>query len=353
MTLNAKAAAARRDAAYGAVLTYSPKVFLPVTNLCRNHCSYCTFRRSPNGVGAHTMTPEEVCASLDAAAAAGCIEALLCLGDTPETGFPSYQRTLHGWGFENTVDYLDWIGRQALQRGLFAHTNAGLLDASAMSRLKRSNLSLGLMLESNADRLCQPGMPHAKAPDKQPAKRRAMIAQAGRLKIPFTSGILVGFGETKGEREEAIEVLADLHHEHGHLQELIIQPFRPHASTAMADATAASDQALLEAVAFARLCMPSSVTIQAPPNLASGAIEALIDAGINDFGGISPLTPDFINPNYAWPHLETLAERCAAKGFSLQPRLPVHAAYLQRPGWIDEQLLGLAQAAQSRLGAAA
>ena len=299
------------------------------------------------------MSPDEVCASLDAGAEAGCIEALLCLGDTPETGFPSYQRMLRDRGFESTVDYLDWISRQALQRGLFAHTNAGLLDAPAMSRLRRSNLSLGLMLESNAERLCQPGMPHAKAPDKHPAKRRAMIAEAGRQKIPFTSGILVGFGETEREREEAIDALAMLHQRYGHLQELIIQPFRPHAGTPMVDAAAASDEALLKAVSYARLCMPESVTIQAPPNLADGAIEALIDAGINDFGGISPLTHDFINPNYAWPHLETLAQRCANKGFVLKPRLPVHAPYLQANGWIDPGLRSAALAAQERLRRAA
>ncbi len=353
MTRNHKLAAARRNANFGRVLTYSPKVFLPVTNLCRNRCSYCTFRRSPHAAGAHTMAPDEVLASLDAGAKAGCLEALLCLGDTPETGFPSYRRDLRRWGFESTVDYLDWISGQARQRGLFAHTNAGLLDADAMRRLRRSNLSLGLMLESNAERLCQPGMPHGKAPDKQPHKRREMIAEAGRQKIPFTTGILVGFGETKAERKEAVDVLADLHQRYGHVQEVIVQPFRPHAGTAMVESVAASDADLLDAVAYARLRMPESVTIQAPPNLADGAIEALIDAGINDFGGISPVTPDFINPNYAWPHVESLAERCAVKGFTLQARLPVHRPYLQTSGWIDASLRDAALLADARLRDAA
>jgi FO synthase len=329
----------RRDAMYGRVLTYSPKVFLPVTNLCRNHCSYCTFRRSPHQEGAHTMPPDEVMNTLRVAHRSGCIEALLCLGDTPETGFPSYQRQLRSWGFSSTVDYLDWIARQAQEMGLLAHTNAGLLSASSMERLRQSNVSLGLMLESNSDRLCEKGMPHAKAPDKRPALRRQMILQAGELKIPFTSGILVGFGETEQERLEALDTLAELHALHGHVQEVIIQPFRPHSGTLMRDALGASDRMLIETISIARLKLPVEVSIQSPPNLAPGMIEALIDAGINDFGGISPVTPDFINPNYEWPHVARLAQRCRRHGFELKPRLPVYDRFVEQSGWIDAGLM--------------
>ena len=353
MQFSNKASTQRRDEHYGHVLTYSPKVFLPVTNLCRNYCSYCTFRRSPGQAGARTMTPEDVLATLRAGSDAGCIEALLCLGDTPESGFPSYQRQLESWGYQSTVEYLDWIARQAQGLGLLAHTNAGVLDAPSMKALRQSNVSLGLMLESNSDRLCGRGMPHYSAPDKVPAVRRRMIAEAGMQQIPFTSGILVGFGETQKERIEAIDVLAQLHDHYNHLQEVIIQPFRPHVGTRMANAVAAVDSVLLETIAIARLKLPAEVSLQAPPNLAPGMIEALIGAGINDFGGISPLTPDFINPSYPWPHIDVLAERCQSLGFTLQPRLPVYSRFIEQPGWIDPRLLGSVYRIEDRLRDAA
>ena len=340
MQFSSKASAQRRNEQFGRVLTYSPKIFLPVTNLCRNYCSYCTFRRSPGQEGAYTMTPDDVLETLRAGAQAGCIEALLCLGDTPESGFPSYQRQLEAWGYESTVDYLDWIARQAQELGLLAHTNAGILSASSMTTLRQSNVSLGLMLESNSNRLCGRGMPHYSAPDKAPVLRRQMIAEAGAQKIPFTSGILVGFGETKEERVEAVDALAQLHSTYNHLQEVIIQPFRPHAGTRMAEVPAAVDSILLETVAMARLRLPADVSLQAPPNLAPGMIEALIDAGVNDFGGISPLTPDFINPSYPWPHIDALAQRCQSLGFTLRARLPVYSRFIEEPGWIDPRLLG-------------
>jgi FO synthase len=334
-----EAASTKRDRAYGQTLTYSPKVFLPVTNLCRNVCSYCAFRRSPGQPGAQTMTRDQVLAALDQASALGCVEALLCLGDTPETGFPAYQRLLESWGFDSTVSYLEWIAQQAIERGLLPHTNAGILSSEAMARLRRCNVSLGLMLESNSDRLCEPGMPHHSAPDKRPALRRHMIAEAGRLMIPFTSGILVGFGETKGERVEAIDALAALHDQHGHLQEVIVQPFRAHAGTKMRAHPGAIDPDLLETIAMARMRLPASISIQSPPNLAPGVVEALIEAGINDFGGISPVTPDFINPGYPWPVIDALAARCAAQGKTLRPRLPVYERYRLEGGWIDERLI--------------
>jgi FO synthase len=343
----------RRDRSYGKVLTYSPKVFLPVTNLCRNRCSYCSFRRSPGEAGEYTMSPDDCRRSLDAAQKMGCIEALLCLGDTPKGSFLKYQKMLKTWGFDGIAEYLAWISEEALSRGLLAHTNAGILRADEMALLRHSNVSLGLMLESSANRLCEPGMAHHQAPDKKPARRLAMIEEAGRQKIPFTSGLLIGIGETASERSQSIAEMAELQERFGHLQELIVQPFRPHAGTPMQAQPEAPLESLLDTIAEARMALPESVTIQAPPNLAPGAIEALIDAGINDFGGISPLTPDFINPGYVWPHIDALAERCAKLGFELQPRLPLHQGFINRPGWLAEKLRPAVQAAQARLRVAA
>jgi FO synthase len=342
----------RRDRSYGKVLTYSPKVFLPVTNLCRNRCGYCSFRRSPGEPGEHTMSPDDCRRSLDAAQKTGCFEALLCLGDTPKGSFVKYQRLLQTWGFDGITEYLAWISEEALSRGLLAHTNAGILQAGEMAVLRKSNVSMGLMLESSADRLCEPGLPHHQAPDKKPASRLAMIEEAGRQKIPFTSGLLIGIGETARERSQSINELAELQDRFGHLQELILQPFRPHAGTPMQEQPEAPLDMLLDTIAEARMMLPEPVTIQAPPNLAPGAIEGMIDAGINDFGGISPLTPDFINPGYAWPHIDTLAERCARAGFELQARLPLHQAFIGREGWLDDGLRPAVEAAQARLSVA-
>ena len=339
----------RRDAAYGRTLTWSPKVFLPLTNLCRNRCDYCAFRRSPTQAGAHTMSPAEVTDQLDRAAALGCTEALFCLGDTPETSFRSYGRTLAAMGHESTVDYLVWGAEAALERGLLPHTNAGILDAAAMGRLRRVNVSLGLMLESTAERLCEKGGPHFAAPDKRPAVRLRMHAEAGALRIPFTSGVLRGIGETRREAVETLEAIAASHAEHGHIQEVIVQNFRAHADTPMAEAAEPDDDEVAWTVAVARLLLPAEITVQAPPNLNPRGIRVLIEAGINDFGGISPLTPDYINPDHAWPHIDRLGEACAALGFELRPRLPVYDAFVDRPGWLDVGLEGAVHAARAKL----
>jgi len=327
------AARAKRDRRWGRRITYSPKVFLPVTNLCRNVCDYCAFRRSPKDPGAHTMSPDEIDAQLARARALGCVEALLCLGDRPEAGFAGYRRLLASWGHASTVDYLVAASQRALALGLIPHTNAGVLTREEMAALAPYNASLGLMLESASERLCAPGMPHHRAPDKRPAVRLQMLEDAGALGVAFTTGILVGIGETEEERIAALEAIRDSHRRWGHIQEVIVQPFRPHASTPMADAPPAPDDELLRAIALARLILDEDVTVQAPPNLAED-VELLLDAGINDLGGISPLTPDFINLEHAWPHVDWLAGRCERAGFELRPRLPVHAAFehLVAPG---------------------
>jgi len=326
----AVAAARRRDAAWGRAVTFSPKVFLPLTNLCRNRCGYCTFRKAPDDPAAWTMAPDQVLASLDAGARAGCTEALFCLGDPPERAFPSYRRLLQGWGHDTTVDYLVWAGRQALDRGLLPHTNAGVLESHELRALMAVNASLGLMLESTSERLTEPGQVHHAAPDKHPARRLAMTAEAGRQGIPFTSGLLVGIGETRAERVDTLRAIAALHAEHSHIQEVIVQNFRAHTGSPWADAPEPSGAEVAWTVAAARLLLPDDISLQAPPNLNPASLEDLLAAGLNDLGGISPVTPDYINPAWAWPHLGDLAARCRAVGFTLRARLPVYPRHEAR-----------------------
>jgi len=347
------AASARRDRAFGARdLTYSPKVFLPLTNLCRNHCDYCSFRRSGGDEGEWTMTPAQVLSWLDRAAALGCTEALFCLGDRPDI-FPSYRAKLEGWGHRDTVEYLHWAGLEALSRGLLPHTNAGVLDPDAMARLKEVNVSLGLMLENVSPRLCQRGMPHHRAPDKRPEVRIEMTREAGLLKIPFTSGLLVGIGETRIERVETLLCIRRLHRTHGHIQEVIVQNFRASQATPMSGAPEPIDIEVAHAVAMARIIMPDDVSVQAPPNLNPGATAILIRAGINDFGGVSPTTPDYINPGHPWPNIEKLADICREQGRLLRPRLPIYPPFQSKPGFLDGRLQALVEAAQKRLPASA
>jgi FO synthase len=342
-------ARARRDARWGRRVTWSPKVFLPLTNLCRNHCDYCSFRRSPGDAGAWTMTPDEVRGWLDDGRKLGCIEALFCLGDKPERAFQAYRAELGELGHASTVDYLEWSARAALERGLLPHTNAGLLTAADMERLKPVNVSLGLMLESASERLCEPGMPHHRAPDKRPSLRLAMLREAGRLQIPFTTGILIGIGETLRERVEALFAIHLIQREHGHIQEVIVQSFRARPGVPMAEAPEPSDPEVAQAIALARLILDDDVAVQAPPNLNADSLGLLLDAGINDFGGISPATPDYISPRHPWPHIDALSALCAARGFQLAPRLAVYDSYLSRPGFVDAGLHEAARAASARL----
>ena len=342
-------AAAVRDRVFGKVVTFSPKVFLPLTNLCRNRCDYCAFRRSSGDEGEYTMSPQDVDAWLSRAHDEGCVEALFCLGDKPESSFPAYRRTLQSFGHDGTVDYLHASGVRALERGLLPHTNAGILTADDMKRLKEVNVSLGLMLECSSARLCQPGMPHHRAPDKRPARRVQMIAEAGALQIPFTTGILIGIGETLRERIESLLAIRALHREFGHIQEVIVQNFRAHEGTPMAHASEPNEQEVAHAVALARLILDEEVSVQAPPNLNAESIALLLRAGVNDFGGISPLTPDFINVRLPWPHLDALEGACAREGFTLRPRLPIYPRWLDRPGFLVDSLRAKTLDARARL----
>ncbi len=344
-----EAAARRRDRSRGRVLTFSPKVFLPLTNLCRNRCDYCSFRRSPGDPGEHTMSPDEVRATFEAARAQGCVEALFCLGDTPETGFRDYRALLRSYGHDRTTDYLEWAGELALEYGLLPHTNAGILSSADMARLKRVNVSLGLMLENASPRLCEKGMPHHKAPDKRPHVRIRMTDEAGALRIPFTSGLLIGIGETRAERVRTILAIRELHARHGHIQEVIVQNFRARPAIAMERSPEPDALELAHTIALARLILPDDVSVQAPPNLSPGATEMLVASGIDDFGGISPVTPDFINPLHPWPHLGELERECEALGFALRPRLPIYERHLEREGFLEPSLRPYVDAAKARL----
>lgn len=345
------AAAALRDRAFGRVVTYSPKAFLPLTNLCRNRCDYCSFRRSPGGAGEWTMTHGEVEEQLARARAAGCAEALFCLGDTPEKAFSAYRRTLAAIGHPSTVEYLHWAGCAALEHGLLPHTNAGLLTEAEMRRLREVNVSLGLMLECSSPRLCEPGMPHHRAPDKRPEKRLAMIESAGVLRIPFTTGILVGIGETRRERVESLLAIRRLHRAHRHVQEVIVQNFRAVPGVPMERAPEPDEDEVTWSVAMARLVLDADVSVQAPPNLNPAAAEALLASGLNDFGGISPVTPDYINPRHPWPHVARLGEACARAGFTLRPRPPIYDRFADRADFLDARLAEPTRRVRARLSA--
>jgi FO synthase len=326
-----------RTARKGRTVTYSPKVFLPITNLCLDRCSYCTFRHDPEDPQAWTMLPEDVRACSRAGRARGCIEALMCLGDKPERAYRSYRQTLAVLGHRSTVDYVAACCEIALDEGMLPHTNAGLLSRAEMERLKPLNVSLGLMLESVSPRLRERGGAHQQAPDKDPALRLAMIDGAGALQIPFTTGILLGIGESLADRVDSLRAIGRLHADHGHIQEIIIQNFRAKPTTRMAAAPEPTSLDTARTIAVARLMLPE-LNIQAPPNLSPYDHRLFLAAGINDWGGISPVTLDYVNPEAPWPQVEALRRTCAEEGFTLAPRLPIYPEYVDRPGFLDPSL---------------
>jgi FO synthase len=346
------AAAARRDGVWGRTLTFSPKVFLPVTNLCRDRCTYCTFRKDPDDPDAWTMRLDEIAAWSSRGRDLGCVEALMCLGDKPEVAFPGYRALLAEWGHATTASYVERACETALEHGLLPHTNAGILTRDEMARLRRVNVSLGLMLESVSPRLRGRGEVHQWAPDKEPSVRLRMLREAGELAIPFTTGILIGIGETLAERVDTLVAIRDLHRAHGHVQEVIVQNFRAKPTIGRADADEPDALDMARTVAVARLVLDDAVSVQAPPNLSPDDHALLVAAGLNDWGGISPLTPDYVNPVAPWPHVQALAATCAAAGYGLRPRLPVYDGYVGRPGWLDPALEPAVRAAAGRLAAA-
>ncbi len=325
---------------HGDIVTYSRKVFVPLTNLCRDYCGYCTFRKDPGDPGAKTMTPDEVLAVVTAGARLGCKEALFSLGDKPEALFPSMRQDLQQYGHRRTLDYLVQMCQLVLDHTpLLPHANPGVMGPKDLERLREVSPSMGIMLESTSTRLLGKGMAHDNAPDKDPAVRLRMIANAGKLRIPFTTGILIGIGETFEERVDALLAIRDLHERYGHIQEVIIQNFRAKPHIPMQDHPEPSLLDFLRTIAVARLILGGAMHIQAPPNLTPEQYQLLLTGGIDDWGGVSPLTIDFINPEAPWPQLRTLAQVSAEMGLRLRQRLTVYPEYIvQKSGFMAAAL---------------
>ncbi len=327
-----ESAARVRDQRTGRIITYSRKVFLPLTNLCRDRCGYCTFARTPGDPKAHTMTPEEVLAIAEAGRRAGCKEALFSLGERPELRYPAYRRWLLDRGYETTIDYLAAMCRLVYERtGLLPHSNPGTLSHEEVAKLAPVNASLGMMLETASNRLLLAGMAHHACPDKVPAARLATLRAAGELGVPFTTGILIGIGETFEERTEALQAIREIHQRYGHIQEVIIQNFRAKPDTRFALQPEPDAEDLSRTAAMARLIFGSEIHLQIPPNLTPDSYGLFLRAGINDWGGISPVTLDHINPEKAWPEVRRLRQVTASAGFELRERLAVYPEYTTRP----------------------
>ena len=333
------AAAASRDRGRGRRMTFSAKVFVPLTNLCRDYCGYCTFRRDPGDPGALTMTPEQVVALARAGERLGAKEALFSLGDRPEALFPEYRQFLRRMGHRTTLDYLRTVSALVLsETRLLPHANPGVMGERDLSSLREVNVSMGIMLETTSERLLGPGLAHDRAPDKVPARRLRTIALAGKLSIPFTTGILIGIGETLAERVEALLAIRDMHERYGHIQEVIVQNFRRKPGIPMRDHPEPAMDDLLRTAAVARLLLGPDMNIQVPPNLSDADFARLPDAGINDWGGVSPLTPDHINPERPWPGLAALRRVTERAGLELRERLAVYPEYAARSEFVHEAL---------------
>lgn len=313
----------------GNVVTFSPKVFLPLTQLCRDVCHYCTFAKTPGKLASPYMSLEAVMAVAEQGAAVGCKEALLTLGERPELRYAAARDWLADHGFASTLDYVAYVAAEVRDRtGLLPHINAGCMSAGELAMLRPVSASMGLMLESTSRRLLEPGQCHHGSPDKDPALRLATIEEAGRQAIPFTTGILIGIGETREERIEALEAIGQLHARFGHIQEVIVQNFVPKPGTKMAAMPGATADDLLWTLREARRVLGPAMSIQCPPNLNEGHLEAIVAAAINDWGGVSPLTPDYVNPESPWPEIDALARATARAGKLLAPRLTIYPQYI-------------------------
>ncbi|MHB8245381.1 MAG: 5-amino-6-(D-ribitylamino)uracil--L-tyrosine 4-hydroxyphenyl transferase CofH [Acidimicrobiales bacterium] len=329
-------ARAIRDARYGPRVTFSPKVFIPLTMLCRDRCSYCTFAKPPAHLSSPYLEIDEVVGIAEAGRRAGCHEALFTLGERPELRYPDAKAWLGQRGYVSTVAYLEAACRAVLeQTGLLPHSNAGALHETELAGLRTVSVSQGMMLESlNPTLAC-----HSASPDKSPARRLATLEAAGRLQIPFTTGILVGIGESRRDRLTALRAIADAHYRHGHVQEVIVQNFLPKAGTAMHASMACPPDEHLWSIAVARILLPPEVHVQAPPNL-TDQFAVLLDAGIDDWGGVSPVTSDHVNPERAWPELDQLRSLTEAAGHCLAPRLAIHPEWAAKPArFLDETMV--------------
>jgi len=336
----AEVASSLRDRGHGAIVTYSKKVFIPLTHLCRDVCHYCTFAQTPKKLDAPYMSLDRVVEVAAQGAELGCKEALFTLGEKPELRYRAARDALAAMGFASTIEYLHAAAEAVLTRtGLFPHANPGTMTDQELALLRNVSPSMGIMLESASTRLTEKGMPHYGSPDKIPEVRLDTLERAGKARVPFTSGILIGIGETRLERIESLLALRASHRRHGHLQEIIIQNFRAKPGTKMARAPEPDLDELLWTIAVARILFGAEMSIQAPPNLSPGVLPKIVAAGINDWGGVSPLTPDFVNPEAPWPHLDELARETARAGKHLTERLTIYPAYARAPGvWVAEGL---------------
>jgi FO synthase len=333
-------ASSLRDSGFRNIVTYSRKVFIPLTHLCRDVCHYCTFAKTPKRIDSPYMSVDQVLDSVRAAQAMGCKEALLTLGEKPELRYKAARDALAEMGFATTLEYVAHVAKRILEETtLLPHINAGCMTAEEIAMLRPVSASMGIMLESASERLTEKGMPHYGSPDKVPQLRLDTMRLAGEAAVPFTSGILIGIGETRLERIESLLALRAVHEEHGHLQEIIVQNFRAKADTKMAQAPEPDLAELLWTIAVCRLIFGPHMSIQAPPNLSPGVLEKIVNAGINDWGGVSPLTPDFVNPEAPWPHVEELARETAVAGKFLQERLTIYPHYARDVAkWLDPAL---------------
>ena len=347
-----EAARGVRDRRSGDVVTYSPKVFIPLTELCRDVCRYCTFAKTPGNVRAPYLAVDEAVDIARRGAEAGCTEALFTLGDQPERRYRAAREWLAEAGFASTIDYLVHAARRVHEEtGLLPHVNPGVMTGEELARLREVSVSAGIMLESVSRRLCEKGGPHHGSPDKDPEVRLATLARAGELGVPFTTGILIGIGETRRERVESLLAIRDLDDRYGHIQEVIVQNFRAKPGTPMAAAPEPSLEDHLWTIAVARLVLGPGTSVQAPPNLRPGALARLVEAGLDDWGGVSPVTPDHVNPEAPWPHLIELERATEAAGKSLAPRLPLHPRFVADPErWVDPGLRSAVLAASDGQG---
>ena len=311
----------------GKVVTYSRKIFFNLVNLCRDTCSYCTYKSEPAQTKLSLMSKQDVYNLAKLGKMYRCTEALFVTGERPEQKYQEARMWLKENGFESTAEYLVHSSEIALQEGLFPHTNAGNLTKSEMNELKKTNVSLGLMLENSSERLMEEGMPHQFAPSKNPKARLQVLENAGELRIPMTTGILIGIGETIFEIIDSIYAIKQIHEKFGHIQEIILQNFHPKLDTSMRNFPSTEEIYFKKIVALARVIMPD-VNIQIPPNLSPNSYEDFLSVGINDWGGISPLTPDYVNPEFAWPSIDTVQKKSAEAGFEFRARLPIYPEFI-------------------------
>ncbi|WP_078429262.1 7,8-didemethyl-8-hydroxy-5-deazariboflavin synthase CofG [Alkalihalobacterium alkalinitrilicum] len=326
-----------RRRSFGTEMSYTQNVFIPLTNICKDYCSYCTFRKDPHHPEANIMSPEEVLSIVKKGKDLGCTEVLFSLGDKSDY-FPEVREWLNRRGYRNMPEYLEDMCKMVIEEtGLLPHTNVGVLDRYHLARMRRYNPSMGMMLETVSERLYAKGEVHGNAPDKKPSRRIRYIEEAGKLKIPFTTGILIGIGETWEERIDSLFKIKELHEKYGHISEVIIQNFKAKPDTPMANYPEPTFEDLIHTVCVANFIFQGSIHLQVPPNLNSAHLQELLKSGIDDWGGISPLTIDYINPESPWPHREQLLEITRKAGYVPKQRLPIYPDYI-KPDFIDEKL---------------